>query len=106
MEKPLPIDNLVTQTEITPKDPNPAASHRPPDPLDAITSYPIRSFGELRDIAQAIIKRLLGAGYEWKPPANIHSVVEQLQLSRPQKHVIMERLAQQYPRGLGINFVG
>lgn len=119
LEKPisstLPAEKPATRIDITGKDPiadttplRPGNSGNPgiPDPLDALTSYPIRSFGELRDIAHAIFQRLMGAGYELKPPANIHSVVNQLQLSRPQKQAIIERLAQQYPRGLGINFVG
>ena len=100
---PIPEDKPAAITESTGKDPNLAATQ---NPAAATSPYPFRSISELRDIAQAIFQRLLGAGYEMKPPANIHSVVDQLQLSRPQKQVIIERLAERYPRGLGVNFVG
>ena len=100
---PLPEDNPAASIEITDKDPEVSDAQNPPV---ATSLHPFRSISELRDIAQAIFQRLLSAGYELKPPANIHSVVDQLQLSRSQKQAIIERLAERYPRGLGVNFVG
>lgn len=100
---PLPEDNPAAGIENTGKDPKVSDAQNPPV---ATSLHPFRSISELRDIAQAIFQRLLSAGYELKPPANIHSVVDQLQLSRSQKQAIIERLAERYPRGLGVNFVG
>ena len=100
---PLPEDNPAAGIENTGKDPEVSDAQNPPV---ATSLHPFRSISELRDIAHAIFQRLLSAGYELKPPANIHSVVDQLQLSRSQKQAIIERLAERYPRGLGVNFVG
>lgn len=90
-------------TDLTGKDPLDSAVQIP---SKATNSHIFRNVSELRDIAQAIFQRLMGAGFEFKPPANIHSLVNQLQLSTSQKQVIIDRLAERYPQGLGVNFVG
>lgn len=98
-----PSFDKPASTGLTGRDPIDSAAQIPPK---SDSPHSFRNISDLRNIAQAIFQRLMGAGYEFKPPTNIHSLVDQLQLSTQQKQVIIDRLAERYPQGLGVNFVG
>jgi len=59
-----------------------------------------------KSLTASIVDQLREAGYEKRPPADIHQIVTQLDLSASQQQRLLEELATQYPDGLGVDMVG
>jgi hypothetical protein len=72
---------------------------------DFIDSMNVRSSSG-RQVADALIDRLAGAGFGHQPPTNIRELVDQLNLLPKDRQQAMDRLGSRYPRGLGLNMVG
>ncbi len=60
----------------------------------------------LVQVADSLLGGLAKAGFDEHPPPGIHDMVDALQLSGRQKHVMMSHLDAHYHNGLGVNLVG
>jgi hypothetical protein len=60
----------------------------------------------INSLADTLIDKLIGAGFEDQPPTNMRELVNKLQLSPRDTTQMFKRLGSQYPRGLGVNMVG
>jgi hypothetical protein len=45
-------------------------------------------------------------GFEARPPQNIHEIVSRLGLGDDEERDVLGNLSDQYPNGLGVNYVG
>jgi hypothetical protein len=84
----------------------PAAAAVPIAPLTARAASADTTSTTLRGVADGLYERLAALGHERRPPANLHALLDHLNLARPDRQALLERLAERYPRGLGINRVG
>ena len=79
-----------------PRDPGDLGRPLPRDPGDLDT-------GRLDRLVGAIERRLERAGFGTQPPANLHDLLNTLDLSGDQQQYILRHLGETYPNGLGVN---
>ena len=60
----------------------------------------------INTLADTLIDRLIGAGFDQQPPTNVRELVDKLQLSPRDSNHLFKKLGMKYPRGLGVNMVG
>lgn len=60
----------------------------------------------LARLSSFVSNRLDNAGFDHRPPRNLHAVLERLDLSDGDRSALLKQLADKYPNGLGVNRVG
>jgi hypothetical protein len=61
--------------------------------------------GGVTKLADALIDRLMKAGFDDQPPTNIRDLVDTFNLPANHAEKLFDRLQQKYPNGLGVNVV-
>ena len=61
---------------------------------------------KLQNMADRLTRRLHDAGFVQHPPANLSDILNQIELSDEQRQIMLDRLAHNYPAGLGISMIG
>jgi hypothetical protein len=59
--------------------------------------------GGITKLADALIDRLMKAGFDSQPPTNIRELVDTFNLPSHHAEKLFDRLQQKYPNGLGVN---
>jgi hypothetical protein len=62
-----------------------------------------RDRAELQRIGDRLISRLADSGFQNTPPTNIRELVASLRISPTQQELLLGRLSNHYPNGLGVN---
>jgi hypothetical protein len=98
-------DIALQTSKLDPTAPLEAAATEPED-VQEITERSAHTFAEIRDLASSIFDRLRTAGFNQRPPEQLHTLLDRLNVSSSEKRTLLEQLAAKYPNGLGLNKVG
>ncbi|MCZ6834786.1 MAG: dockerin type I domain-containing protein, partial [Planctomycetota bacterium] len=98
--RPLPKEELEERTRI--------ALGRPAfEPVSSSFAESVaRERQEMQRLSESLYDRFLKNGFALKPPANLHAILDQFELPRPDRQHLLEQLTDRYPQGLGVNRVG
>jgi len=64
------------------------------------------AFKRTQPIAESLVNQLRAKGFRTHPPANLHQVVAQLDLTPHDQKALLHQLNAKYPAGLGVNLRG
>lgn len=61
---------------------------------------------KLQHMADRLVNRLNDAGFDQHPPANLNEILGQLNINDDQRQIMLQRIGQHYPAGLGVSMIG